>query len=459
MNFSSVDKYARYLVGAAILTGLLTCWRFRGIELSPVYGYVAQQDVVHSQMFGNVSEARSVVWELSGLINKMVMPHSIVLVKIFGLALIVLNLILISKVLDYMLGQRFWGFLCVFLTVLSPFSVVAAVSGGPAAIAVVITVVFLTALYKNEYIFAGILSGAAMAANLPGLIMFLIVILDLLQNLTDRKKIVLRVLSSTAGFFGVVLVLFIYSTYSGSVRILSVPVGESDLTWNFVAVVPLYIVNILNMGGIVYLLVKKRYDVYKTHFHTLMLWVTSCTLCVAQPSTMNFFVAMVVSSILSMFFLQGFASLWNLKLVPSETFVFVFVGVFLFSDLYANDKFLKDVVLTESVERTEAVNKVTAAIMSAGGDDQLVSNFSPEELSVKLGRMVLAVQGSVLPMSELIPSRENMGVPERKIIYVAQRISKVDTLFLGCKSLLNANYTEDGKVHFVQVIRCENNNE
>ncbi|MFZ1080599.1 MAG: hypothetical protein WAO19_01590 [Candidatus Kryptoniota bacterium] len=470
MIFSQVDRYVRYMMGATILIALLTYWRFRGIELSSVYGYVAQQDVVHSQMFGNISEARPVVWDFFGLINKLLMPHSIIIIKIFGLALIVLNLVLIPKLLDYMLGQRFWGFLCVFLTALSPFSVIAAVSGGPWAIAVVITVIFLTAIYRNEYVFAGILSGVAMAANLPGVIMFLITILDLLQNSTDRKKITSRILLSTAGFFGVAAVLFAYSAYSGSVRIFSVPISESNLIWNFVAVVPLCVVNMLNIAGIVYLIVRKRYDFYKTHFHTLMLWITSSALCMVQPSTLNYSVAMVISTILSMFFLQGFASLWDLKLVPPETFVFVFVVVFLFSDLYANNKFLKDVVLAESAERTGVVNEVAAAIMSTGRNYQLVSNFSPEELSVKLGKKVFAVQENILPMSGWIPvvdegfvsgktSRENISVPGSKMIYVAQRTSRVDTLFSGCESLLSTNYSEGGKVHFVKVTRCENNNE
>lgn len=196
MDFSHFDKYARYLIAAAILTALLTYWRFWRMDLPSVYDYVAQQNVVHAQAFGNSNSTRSVVWDFFGLINKMVMGNSILLIKIFGLALMLLNFFIISRLLDYMLGERFWGFLCVFLIALSPFSVVGAVSGGPAAAAAVIAVLYMAALYKNKYIFAGILSGAAIAANLPGVIMFLITLLDLLINSVEKKKLASQILSS-----------------------------------------------------------------------------------------------------------------------------------------------------------------------------------------------------------------------------------------------------------------------
>lgn len=451
------------------MIALLTYWRFYGVELSSVYGYVAQQDVVHTETFGNISDIHSVVWDFFGLINKLVVPHSIALVKVFGLVFVVLSLILIPNVLDYMTGQRFWGFLCVFLVALSPFSVVAAASGGPAAVAAVITVLFLAALYRNEYVLAGILSAIAMAANLPGLVMFLITILDLLQNLAERKTVVRHVIFSSAGFLGVGLILFIFSTYSASVRVYSVPIAASDLTWKFIGFSPLCAVNVLNVAGVVYLIARKRYDFYKTHFPALMLWVTCCTLCAALPSTTNFLTAMVASSILSMFFLQGFASImpepetpsarWNLKLVPSVTIVFVFAAIVLFSESYGNNKFVRDIIIPDGAERTEAVNKVAEAIAAAGGDFQIASNFSAAELSVKLGKKVLDVHENIPPISGLILPGENMGVSDGKMIYVAQLPSMVDTSFEGCKTLLKVNYSEDGEVHLVQVLECEKNNE
>ncbi|MCL4510293.1 MAG: hypothetical protein M1470_04410 [Bacteroidetes bacterium] len=447
MNFARFDKYSRYLIGAALLIALLTYWRFRDIELSSVYAYVAQQGVVHSALSQNFSSARSLVWDFFGLINKFAMPHSITLLRIIGLVIMILNFVLLSQMLNYILGQRFWGFLSVFMVALSPFAVVAAVSGGSAAIAVTISILFLMAIYRNEYIFAGILSGVAFAANLPGLVMFLIVVLDLLQNLEDKKKIISRLLSAAAGFFGVVVLVYLYSMYSGITRLYSIPLGDSDLRWAIVGVIPLIIANLLNIAGIIYLVLRKRYDVYKTHFHTLMLWITSCALCFAQPSTLNLLVALTVSSILSMFFLQGFASLWNFKPISADTFIFLFVFLFLSSALYSNNKYLNDVVVADCFQKGEAVDEVIAAILPIHGEMQLVSNFAPAELSVKLGRTVYAVQGDLLPV-------ENFDNLTSQTIYVAKRLSKVDTLSNGCAALFGTTYTENRKDYFVQVIKC-----
>ncbi|MCL5266543.1 MAG: hypothetical protein M1469_00370 [Bacteroidetes bacterium] len=426
---------------------LLTYWRFRGIELSAVFAYVAQQDVIRSAMFQSLASSRSIFWDFFGLINKIVMPHSIAFLRIVGAIVMVINFVLLYKLINYMLGQKFWGFLGVFLAALSPFAVVAAVSGGSAAVAAAIATLFLMALYRNEYIFGGILAGAAFAANLPGLIMFLIVILDLLQNLEDRSKLIQRLLSAAAGFFAVGLLVFLYSVYSGNSGIFSIPLGENDLKWTFVGVVPMIVVNILNFAGILYLIVKKRYDVYKTHFHTLMMWITSCALCIVQPSTLNLLFALTVSSVLGMFFLQGFASLWKVKLVSQETFVFLFVVLFLFSDVYANNTFLKDVVLADSLQKNEAIEEVVASILPVKGNSLLVSNFAPAELSVKLGRAVYAVEGEPLPVGNPLGAGYST-------IFVTRRKSKVDSLSGNCRNLFSTSYMENKQDYFVQVIEC-----
>ena len=447
MNFSQFDRYSRYFAGAALLIALLTYWRFREIELSAVFAYVAQQDVVRSALFQSVGSSRSIFWDFFGLINRMIMPHSIEFLRLVGVIIIVINFVLLYRLINYVLGQKFWGFLSVFLAALSPFAVVAAVSGGPAAIGATIATLFLMALYRNEYIFGGILAGAAFAANLPGLIMFLIVILDLLQNLEDRSKLVQRLLSAAAGFFAVALLVFFYSVYSGNSGMFSIPLGDSDLKWAFVGVVPLIVVNVLNYAGVLYLIVKKRYDVYRTHFHTLMMWITSCALCIVQPSTLNFLFALTVSSVLGMFFLQGFASLWRFKLVSPDTFVFVFIMLFLFSDIYANNIFLKDVVLGDSIQKSEAIQEVVDSIMPLRGRSMLVSNFAPAELSVKLGRPVYAVEGQPLPVWNPMSS----GFPT---IFVTRRRSRVDTPSGNCRALFSTRYIENEQDYFVQVIEC-----
>ncbi len=435
-----------------MVIALLTYWRFRGVELSAVFAYVAQQNVVHSALLHNLVSNRSMAWDFFGLINRLAMPHSITFLRTASVVLMILNFILLYRLVNYMLGQKFWGFLFLFLVALSPFSVVAAVSGGSAAIAATIVALFLMALYRNEYIYAGILSGVAFAANLPGLIMFLIVVLDLLQNLQDRSKVIRRLLSAAGGFFVVAFLVFLYSFYSGSPGFFSIPLADHDLTWSLLGIVPLLVVNILDVAGIVYLIKGKRYDVYKTHFHTLMLWITSCALCIVQPTTLNLLFALIVSSVLGMFFLQGFSSIWNVKLVSADTFVFVFVGLFLFGDLYANDSYLKNVVLGDCFEKNEAVEQVVAAILPVKGSSMLVSNFAPAELSVKLGRIVYAVQGEPPPVGSPIGTASST-------IYVAKRTSQVDTLSGNCRTLLTARYTENKREYFVQVLECGKTNE
>lgn len=450
MKYSQFDKYAWYLKGAALLIALLTYWRFHELDLSAVYAYVAQGDVIHSVLLQSVTAVRSIVWDFFGLIDRFVTPHSIRLLRYAGLVIVVLDLYLVSSVIEYILGQKFWGFLGIFLVALSPFTVVAAVSGGAAAASAALALLFLMALYRNQYIYAGLLAGICFAANLPGLIMFLIAVLDLLQNFQDKKKIVSRLLTTSAVFFGVLALVYLYSMYSGNARLFSVPVGERDLDWFLIGAIPLFIANALNIAGVIFLVVKKRYDVYRTHFHTLMLWIASVALCVAQPTTVDLLVALMVSTVLAMFFLQGFNSLWKFKIVSADTFVFLFVVLFLFADLFSNNGFVKNVALENSFQKDDAVSDVVNTIAKDGGGSRLVSNFAPAELSVKMGRKVYRVGDGVLPFGNL----ETASAP---VIYVAKRATRVDTLMDGCKILLNTTLIENKKTLFVQIVRCGKN--
>ncbi len=452
MKYSLFDRYAWYLKGAALLIALLTYWRFRELNLSAVYTYVAQGDVIHSVLLQSVAVSRSIVWDFFGLIDRFVTPHSIKFLRYAGLLILVLDLYLLSAVVEYILGQKFWGFLGVFLCALSPFAVVAAVSGGSAATAVALMLLFIMALYRNLYVYAGVLAGICFAANLPGLIMFLVTVLDLLQNLQDRKRIVTRLLSSAAGFVVVMALAYFYSVYSGDAKVFSVPVSEHDLSWIISGAIPLLIVNLLNIAGIVYVIVKKRYDVYRTHFHTLMMWIASLALCIAQPTTANLFVALTVSSILAMFFLQGFDSLWKIKLISPDTFVFLFVVVFLFGDLYSNNIFLKGIVLENSFEKNEAVGDVVNSIARQEGEASIVSNFVPAELSVKLGRKVYEVGDGILPEGNFVGQSGT-------IIYVARRDSKLNTLTSGCRQLSSTRLIQDNRTYFVQVVGCRREHE
>jgi len=454
MDHALFNKYSKYLIGIAVLIALLTYWRFAGIDLSNAYTYVAQEDVLHpALMVHSQITTRSVVWEFFGLINKLVMPRSIALLRAVGALIMVLNFLLLVRLVNFMLGEKFWGFLSVFLVALSPYAIVAAVSGDPAPASMAIVLLYLLALYRNEYIFAGILSGLAFAANLPGLVMFLILLLDLLQNVPEgtlqlsRSAMVRRIISASAGFVGVVALVFLYVLEMGNGRLFSIPLMERDLAWNAIAVVPLVIVNLLNIAGIIYLIYKKRFDIYRTHFHTLMLWITACVILVAQPATLNFLFALTVSFVLGMFFLQGFTSVWKTKMVTADMFVFIFAVIFLFSDMYANNIFLRDVVLSDSFQRTEAVDEVAASILSAGSDARLISNFAPAELAVKLGRKVYAVNEDLAGLFQI----EDASYPS---IYVARRESKADSLSSGCKNLFATSYHEHGLVYFVQVVQC-----
>ncbi len=452
MKYSLFDRYAWYLKGAALLIALLTYWRFRELDLSAVYAYVAQGDVIQSVLLQSVAVSRSIVWDFFGLIDRLVTPHSIKFLRYTGLVILVLDLYLLSSVVEYILGQKFWGFLGVFLGALSPFAVVAAVSGGSAATGVALMLLFIMALYRNQYVYAGILSGICFAANLPGLIMFLVTVLDLLQNLQDRKQLMTKLLTSAAGFVVVMALAFFYSVYSGNAKVFSVPVREHDLTWLVSGAVPLLVANLLNVAGMVYIIVRKRYDVYRTHFHTLMMWIASLALCIAQPTTGNLLLALTVSIILAMFFLQGFNSLWKIKLISPDTFVFLFVVVFLFGDLYSNNMFLKRIVLENTFEKNEAVGDVVNTIARQQGDASIVSNFVPAELSVKLGRKVYEVGDGILPAGNFVGH-------EGRVIYVARRTTNLDTLTSGCRQLSDTRLIQDDRTYFVQVVECRNEHE
>lgn len=448
MDFSRFEKYYRYLFVVPLLIILLTYWRFRDINLTEVYAYVAQQSVIHPMLQQSVIEARSLVWNFFGLLNKMLFPDSIVLLRFVGLTLTILNYFLLSKLLNDILGHRFWGLIGAFLVSLSPFMTVAAVAGIPAASSTTIIILFLTALYKNQYIFGGILAGVAVAANLPGLILFLIMVLDLLQNSADKKKIIQRMLTSAAGFCGVVLLVFIYSMTSGLVRLPSIPLQEPDVPWSLMAMTPIVLVNIMNMVGVGYLIATKRYDIYRTHFHVFMVWITFGALCVIQPTTSNLLIALVVSSLLCIFFVQGFASVWKIKFLSVETFVFLFIVAFLFSDIYANNKSLQDEILKNSREKSDVMAEVISSIIPVEGNSQIVSNFAPSELSIELMKPVVEIKGEPFPFDE-------MNILSGRKIYVVDRTAKGDSLYHGCKLLLSSSYEVSGVIHFVKVVQFE----
>ncbi len=450
MDFSRLDKYHRYLITAGLLIVLLTYWRFRELNLSEAYAYVALQDVVHPMFQQSVAGVRSTIWDFFGLLNRMFAPNSIILLRLVGLCLTVLNYFLLTKISNDILGQRFWGFLSVFLIAMSPFMVVAAVSGVSAASAATITILFLAALYRNEYIFAGILAGVAMAASLPGLIMFLITILDLLLNSIDRRRIAQGILSSAVGFFGVVFVLCLYSMLSGAERLSPIPLGRQDVPWSLIGVAPIFMAGIVNIAGIVYLIAAKRYDIYRTHFYLLMMWLTLTSISIARPTTTNLLAAVVVSTLLATYFIQGFASIWKSRLVSVETFVFLFASLFLFADVYANNKYLQGTLLTDCQEKTKEVNEVVGSI-SAGGDSQIVSNFASSELAVKLMKPVVEIQGEPFPL-------ETVKAFSAKTIYVVDKILRGDSVFVGCRLLMSGSYEVNDRDHFVEVIECEGNN-
>jgi len=448
MDFSRFDKYYRYLILIPLLIALLTYWKFREINLSEAYSYVAQQNVIRPMFLQAFSESRSIVWNFFGLWNKILIPDSIILLRLIGLCLTVLNYFLFSKLVNAVLGQRFWGFISAFLVALSPLMVVAAVSGISAAGSLTISILFLTALYRNEYVFGGILSGVAVAANLPGFIMLLITILDLLQNSADKKIIVRKMFSSAAGFFGMVLVILVYSKFQGAVRLSSFPLPERDMPWSLAGVAPLFVVNIVNVAGAIYLIVAKRYEIYRIHFHSFMLWIAFAAFSFAQPTTTNLISLLLISTFLATLFVQSFASIWELKFLSAETFVFIFVVIFLFADVFANGKYLQDNILLDCREKARAVDEVVDSIKPNDDDTRIISNFAPSELAVKLMRPVVAIQGEPFPS-------ENINFSGKKTIYVVDKTSKINVLTEGCKALMKTSYGIGRQYHYVEVIQTE----
>ncbi len=448
MEISRPDRYSRYLTAAALIIALATYWRFREIDLSTVYAYVARHDVVRAALLTDLSSSRSILWDFFGLLNRFLTPGSIEFLRIAGLVITVLNFVLLSLMLGYVLGQWVWGTLLIFLLALSPPAIIAAVTGGPAAVAATLVILYLLALYRNQYIFGGLLAAAALAAGLPGLIMFLVVVLDLLQNTQDRARIIPKLLSASGAFLAVTVLIYFYSLYAGEAGLLTIPLGDHDLNWNLAGAVPLVLLGAFDIAGVVYLMVKNRFDVYKTHFHTFMLWVTFCALSVVQPTTLNLFCALVVSSVLAAFFLQGFASLWKWKYVSTGTFVFVVSLVFLFGDMYGSNKYLGDKISIETFEQDEAVDQVVKTIRTASGGARIVTNFAAAQFAVRLHKPVIEIHSAFLPI-------ENFQDGGYGTIYIASNISKADTLLSGCKELFATTYTEDGRTLHLQVINCE----
>ena len=448
MDFSRFEKYYRYPVVVALLIAVLTYWRFREIDLSGVYAFVAQEDVIHPVLHQSLVMPRSIVWDFFGLLDRILTLGSITVLRLTGFSLTILNCFLLSKLLNDVLGQRFWGFIGVFLIALSPFMVVGAVAGVPAASAAAIAILFMMALYRNEYVFGGILAGIAVAANLPGVIMFLITILDGLQNAAERKKTWWTLANSTAAFLGVVLVLFVYSSISGNARVSPVPLEEKFLSWPLVAVGPIFISNLVVIVGIVYRALTRRLDICRIHFHSLMLWITLGALSIARPTTTNLLAEFVVSGFLAIYFIQGFTAIWDTRLLSAESFLFIFVVVFLFADIYANNKYLEDNVLEDCHSRLKAIDEIVDSIIPAEKNAQLVSNFCVPELSVRLRSPILEIEGEPFPFENFAGG---------KTIYVVDRVSKDDSLYHGCGFLLRNNYRGGGINHYIRVFQCMGN--
>ena len=428
------------------------------MNVSTVYAYVAQENLILSIFQQSLYSVRSTVWDFFGLLDRFLFPNSIVLLRLVGVCLAALNFFLISRLLNALLGQRIWGFFGAFLISISSFMVVGAVTGSPAESSATIIILFLIALYKNQYVYAGLLSGVAVAAHLPGFIFFLIAILDLLQNSKDKQRILQTIIYASGAFFFVLILVLVYSKYSGTARLVTFPLSEPELTWSLIGAAPLLFVNLINFVGVIYLIVARRFDAYRNHFHAVMLWLTCGTLSIVQPLTSNLLAAFIVSSILAIGFIQSFAATWNSRLLPTETIVFFFALIFLSTDIFANDRFLKDQVLGDCRERTRAVEEVVAMVDQDANTLQVVTNFAPSELSVKLGRSVV----SFFPESELGKAEPlllgGLNPIDPNTIYIVDKTSKIDTAIHGCKMLMRGSYQVGGTEHFVEVLRTEGKN-
>ena len=447
MNITRFDKYYRYFIFVPLLIALLTYWRFRGLEIAGAYSYVAQENVLHPLLQRANQAPASIVWNFFGVVDRMIFPRSIDLLRILGLILVVVNYFLLAKLMNDVLGRRVWGFLCVFVVSLSPFLIISAVAGLPAAAAETVVLLFLIALYNNRYVLAGLLSAVALTANLAGFILFLIAILDLIQNATQKRRMLSSVLYSSTAFFGVAALIFAYSVYTGTM-FPAIPVTHPEFPWPPVAFAGFGIADTLVVGGIIYILSLRRFNIYKSHFHLFMVWLALSASCLVQPSTTNLIVTFVVSSILGTFFLQGFAALWSGRVFPVETTAFLFVLTFLFTDVFANNEFLQNRLLVNCKAEADAVTDVVDALSNLPSNIGIVSNFVPAEISVKLSRQVLGIEGEPI-------AGEGSVLRQSGTVFIVDSDSKSYIALPGSRLLNQDSYMIDGKVHYVKVIKYD----
>lgn len=452
MNYSNFDKYRFIMLTAAILVALLTYWRYWSIDPASTFDYVAQGSVVKSIFSMQSIDHRPLLWDFFGVVERMIDDGSIYLLKTFSIILVVINLLVIFKLVSFLLDQRFWGFIALFLFGLTPPCVAAAVSGGPEAASLTIMLLFLYSLYRNQYLIAAMLSGIALTINLPGVIFFIVVIFDILQNVKDQKKIFSFLIWVPLIFFGFLGIVYFYESMIGTFNLAVIPFRLSDFKWNLLGTLPLFLTNALNIVGIAYLIRHRRYDVYIKHFHLLMLWLAFGSFAIASPTTVNVLNSLAVSLILFLFFLQGLPLVWQLQSASTELFVVGFVILFLSFNLLGNNYFLHDQVLPEAMSRKEAVREVVSSVKSVRGVTRILSNFVPGEIAVKLGENVYAVGGSVIPARVALQG-------EGKIIYIVEKPIGSEVRDVPCKSILSTMYFSESGDRTIKVFVCEEGNE
>lgn len=452
MNYHNFDRYKYIMISAALAVALLTYWRYRAIDPASTFDYVAQESVVWNSFSLQSSAHNPVLWNFFGIVNKIIDSKSIVVLKVFSLFISVINLLMLFKLVSFLLIERFWGFIGLFLFSLSPPAVVSAVSGGPEAAALSVTLLFLYSLYQNNYLIAALLSVTALTINLPGIIYFLIVIFDILQNVQDKKKVISLLSWTALIFFGFTAILFWYGNISSSFVLAMVPFSLTDFKWNLIGLMPVILTNVLNVAGIIYLIKQQRQDVYIKHFPLLMLWLNFCAFAVAFPSSINMLNALAVSLILFLFFLQGFPLVLRFTNAMTELFVIGFVILFLSFDLMGNNHFLHDQVLSDIESREEAVKEVVSSVNSATNVGIVMSNFVPSELSVRLGRTIYAAGASVIPTGITVQNG-------KKIIYIVNRKFGSGTEEIPCRCILSTMYFSENSNHKIEVFVCEGRNE
>ncbi|MGC8652667.1 MAG: hypothetical protein ACP5US_01610 [Candidatus Kryptoniota bacterium] len=452
MNYHNFDRYSLIMVIAALLIAILTYWRYWAIDPVSTFDYAAEGAVVQSLFSPQLAAQRPMVWDFFGVIDKMIDSRSIFLLKASSLIISVINLLMLFKIVSFLLGEKFWGFMGLFLFAISPPGVIAAVSGGPESASLAITLLFLYSLYRNQYLIGGMLSAIAIAINLPGVIYFIVVIFDILQNVQDKKKVLSLLISVPLIFFGFISVVYFYGKMSGTSPLTLIPFRLSDFKWRTTGELPIFLANGINIIGIVYLIIRRRYDVYVKHFHLLMLWLTFQSLAIALPSSINLLNALALSLILFLFFLQGLPVVWHFSSASTELFVIGFVILFLSFDLTGNNYFLQDGVLPEVRSRKEAVREVISSVKSVKGIRRIISNFVPGELAVNLGRTVYAVNGSLIPAGETYQE-------EGKSVYIVDRPIGSKVGDVPCKNILSTIYFSEGGGHSIKVFVCEGKNE